>query len=138
MFSEAGFQNVRSQLAIVGLATILAAPVAALVFFILASVGFAFDDRTFWNSQSHSLVRFWYALLLFVVAAAPPAFILLRRGPRAAAGFVIDRGYWKVLLTVFVILPAVVGVVAFVAGHVVAVLAVLAVLLVLFAIVGGF
>ncbi len=136
LLSEDAFQNLRHHLATLGLALLLALPVAALVFFTVAAVRFAFDDRTFWNSQSNALAQFWYALALFVIVATPATFILLRRGYRAAAEFVVDRGYWKILLTIYVVLPLTVGVITVVAGHLVAVLVVL-VLLLLFVVLNG-
>lgn len=137
LLSEDAFQQLRGHLATLGLALLSALPVGGLVFLVLAAVRFAFDDRTFWNSEAHSLAEFWYALLLFVVAAAPTTFVVLRRGFRAVAGFVVDRGYWKVLLTVYLVLPAAFVMIAFVAGHLIAVLIVLVLLLVLLAITGG-
>jgi len=137
-FSEIAFQNLRSNLATVGLALLLAAPIAGLVFFAIASVRFAFDDRTFANSQSHSLAEFWYILLLFMIALAPVTFVLLRRSYDAAVGFVVDRGYWKVLLAVYVLFPLAAGIVAFVVGHFIAVLVVVALLLIVLSITGGF
>lgn len=136
--TEESFQNLRGNLTALFVAGLLALPFALGAFLGVFAVRFAFDDRTFWNSQAHSLAQFWYALLLFVSSALPVTFILIRRGQREAVRFVVDRGYWKILFTVVVVLPLAVGLIAFVASHLVAVLIVIVILLILIAVGGGF
>ena len=136
--SEDAFQSLRGHLAALGRAMLLAAPAGVGVFFALGALRFAVDDRTLWDSVAHSIVQFWYVLLVFVVAAIPPALVLVRRGRHEAAAFITQRGYGTFLLAIYVVIPAVAAVVAFVLGHVLIVLLVLAVLLVILLHTGGF
>lgn len=138
MFSETGWRDLRRHLGGVGLATLTAIAPSAVAFVAVGAVRFAFDDRSFWDSQRSSLSRLWYLALAFLIVSAVPMFVLVRRGWDAAAAFVIDQGYWKVLVAVYLVVPVLVGVALFVVGNLVAVLVVAAVLLILFAVVGGF
>lgn len=136
--SEDAFQSLRGHLATLGWATLLAAPTGAGMFFALGALRFAVDDRTLWDSVIHSIVQFWYVLLLFVLVAMPPALVLVRSGRHDAAAFVTERGYGKLLLAIYLVIPAIAALVAFVVGHVVIVLIVLAVLFVILIHTGGF
>lgn len=138
LVDEEAFQSLRGHLATVGLALVLAAPAAFAVFFGLGALRFALDDRTLWSSVAHSIVQFWYVLAGFVLVAFPPAMVTIRRGGREGVAFVADRGYWKVLLTTYIVIPAVAAIVAFIVGHVLLVLIVLVVLIVIVVHSGGF
>ena len=135
---EAAFQSLREHLATVGLAVLIAMPIAFVAFFGLGALRFAVDDRTLWNSVAHSMVQFWYVLVAFVLVAFPPAMVAVRRGGREAADFIADRGYWKVLVIAFVVVPALAALVAFIVGHVLLVLIILVVLIVILVHTGGF
>jgi hypothetical protein len=83
-------------------------------------------------------VQFWYVLVVFVLVAVPPALVLLRRGRHEAAAFVTERGYGTAMLAIYLVIPAIAALVAFVLGHVLIVLIVLAVLFVILLLTGGF
>ena len=136
--SEDAFQSLRGHLAALGRAILLAAPAGMVVFFGLGALRFAVDDRTLWDSVAHSVVQFWYVLLVFVLVAIPPALMLVRRGQHEAAAFVTQRGYGTFLLAIYLVIPAIAAAVAFVLGHVLIVLLVLAVLFVILLHTGGF
>ncbi len=135
------FDTVQAESGRFGLAVLGALAIGALWFVVLGSLVFALDDRDFWSEQLHLLTQYWYVFAIVATAAVAPLFIALRDGTRAARQFVLDRGYWKVLLAGWLVMPALVAVVVFVATNLVAVLVTIAVLfavlLVLIFTVGG-
>ncbi|MCU1393858.1 MAG: hypothetical protein JWM34_2286 [Ilumatobacteraceae bacterium] len=136
--SEEAFQALRGHLASVGLALLIAAPSAFAIFFGLGALRFSVDHRTLWDSVAHSIVQFWYVLIAFVLVAFPPALVAVRRGGRDAFDFIESRGWWKVMLIAYVIVPLLAAIVAFIIGHVLIVLIVLVVVIIVIAHSGGF
>ena len=138
LWSERTFQTVRHQLSRTALAFLIAAPVGLAVFVVWAVAHAAFDDRGLGDSIVHSLVRFVFVLLLFVVTATPAAFVLLRDGFASARSFVSGRRYRRILVAVYLAFPVAAAIITFVIGHLLIVLLVLFVLLILLLLTGGF
>lgn len=136
--SEDAFQSLRGHLAALGWAALIAAPAGFAVFFALGALRFAVDDRSLWNSVVHSIVQFWYVLVVFVVVAIPPALVYVRRGRHVATAFVTERGYGRAMLAIYLVIPAIAALIAFVLGHVLVVLVLLAVVFVILLHTGGF
>jgi len=138
LWSEDTFQTVRHQLARTAIAFLIALPAGLAVFLVWAAARSAFDERSLGGSIAHSLVRFMFVLLLFVITAMPAAFVLLRDGFASAREFVSGQRYRRILVTVYVAFPITAAIITFVVGNLLIVLLVLFALLILLMVTGGF